>query len=339
MLHALGNRLSATPDGGQNWYDRTDVSVDAVAARPPDGVNSGIAVFGHADGSIRKTTDFCQTALAEVKIPGGGAITDMQWDWRDFEKVWAVDDTGKVYLSSNGGDGWGLYNDLRLSTALGGLGLGSLTLWHIGLPSSGGIHVYGGDGAGTPVIAFDATTGGHDWKQRTLGGELLADIPAIDNAYRIIDAVDVGYGLAIALENADAGDSGARPIYYNPTPSDPSAWVRATGLSATFVDAAYIVGGPVNAHQFYAGEQGSRSSWRSNATGIAYTESTNVFPANVSPHHAIWLPSEIHNLNTANVYLIACEDSVAQASGIYKSADALQTVQAIRPVTGFSTWP
>ncbi len=633
VFAAIDNRQSATPDGGGNWYDITDVNVDAVTARPPDGVNTGIAVFGQADGSIHKTTDFCQTALTVVKVAGGGAITDMQWDWRDAEKVWAVDDTGKVYLSSNGGDGWGLYLDGRATIANGGLGLSGLTLHHIGLPASGGIHVYGGDGAGTPVIAFDDTTGGHSWLQRTLGGELGADIPAISNDYRIIDAVDVGYGLAIALENADSGGGGgglsfaqgtysgngtnqditglgfqpkvvivkadhatnghamvrttemsnaqnltngtedggidelaadgfgvthvasasgrtnesgktyywyaysggkcktgsyigngtakavtgvgglpvvasvipadnsatrfrttdmgaedfdyglgagetdaiqtldadgfsvgpsvdvnndgstyfywcllaatnlhvgtytgddadgrnlpasamsfdpdfvyikgnanqegrwkvtalagdaalqngsevavanriqslvpasgkfevgtnaevnssavgtyyffavedasvgsgsAGPVYYNPNPADPSTWVRATGLSAAFVDAAYIVGGTVLVKRFYVGEQGSRSSWRSAVGGIAYTESTNVFPANVSPHHAIWLPSHIHNLNTASVYLIACEDSSAQASGIYKSADTILTVQAIRPVATFSTWP
>ena len=51
------------------------------------------------------------------------------------------------------------------------------------------------------------------------------------------------------------------------------------------------------------------------------------------------LPNHINNLNTANVYLIACEDSDAQASGIYKSADGILTVDKLRPAAGFSTWP
>lgn len=334
VFAALDNRQTATPDGGGNWYDRTDVGVIAVTARPPDGVLSGIAVFGQTDGTILKTTDFCQTALTQVKAASGGNadIHHMLWDYRNLNLVWAVDDDSRLYYSSDGGDTWSLYNDIGSEL---GLGAGA-TLRHIGLPRGGGVWVYGGDGAGNPIIAYDAVVDGHNWVALTLGGELDADLPAVSTSFRVVDAVDVGYGLTIACENADAGDSGVRPIYFNTDPFIPANWKRATGLPVGFTNARFVVGDSV-AINFYVGKD-DRSIWFT-TDGEAYTERTNVFPADVTPHHAIWLPSFVHNLNTANVYLIACEDSTSPSQGIFKSADAMQTVQLVRPVSPFSTWP
>ncbi len=331
---AIDNQQSASPDGGANFYDRADADVVSVTARPPDGVNFGIACFGQADGTIMKTTDFCQTALTEVKPTAGGnpKIWDMQWDYRDLNRVWAVDEDMRVYLSTNGGDGFSLYEDLKTLFSLAA----GATLRHIGLPRGGGIWVYGGDGAGNPFIAFDPVVLGHSWVNLTLGGDIDTDGPAASNDYRIVDAVDLGAGLTIVLENADAGDSGARPIYFNVNSLDSAGWQRATGLSAGFTNARFVVPDSIPLY-FHVGKD-DRSVWNT-TDGVAYTEDTLVFPLNVVPHHAIYLPSFIHGLLTANVYLIACEDTSAQASGIYKSADALLTVQAHRPVAGFSTWP
>lgn len=335
VFAAIDNRQTATPDGGGNWYDRTDVDVTAVTARPPDGVLSGIAVFGQADGTILKTTDFCRTALVEVKPAAGGSpkIWHMLWDYRNRNLVWAVDEDARLYKSSTGGDTWGLYDDLG---SVLGLGSGA-TLRHIGLPRVGGVWVYGGDGAGNPIIARDRTVDGHSWLSIPLGGELSADLPAASTSFRIVDAEDVGFGLTIACENADAGDSGVRPIYFIVDPFVPANWKRATGLSAAFTDARFVVAASRLPTKFLVGKD-DQSIWFT-VDGEAYTERTSVFPANVTPHHAIWLPNFVHSLNTANVHLIAVEDSASQLEGIYKSADEMQTIELIRPVSPFSTWP
>jgi len=330
IFAALDNNASATPDGGQNWNDRAGSTCRSVAAKPADGVNSGIAVFGFEDGHIARTTDFCATALTTVLAAVGSAIVKIDWDWRQPNRVWAVTDDARVYVSSNDGVTWALISNLRTE-----LSLASATARSIGLPGGGGIFIWGGTGNGTPLIAYKSESGA--FQGLTTGGELAADLPAASSALRIVDASDKGDGggLVIVMENADGGTSGVRPIYHAVSPWQPATWKRATGLEAGNTTGRYVVPNTLPG-TFYAAFN-DRHVWAS-LDGIAWTKRTDVLPAGVTPNHAIWMNDHIFNYPTAGVYLIAAEIA-GTTVGIYKSSDALVTVGALRPATGFPAWP
>lgn len=333
IFAAIGNNMSATPDGGQNWNDDADADVLSCAAAPPDGVTSGYGVYGLDDGSIMRTTDFLATAATEVKAAGGGGIVSMAWDWRNPLLVWAVDDEANLYISTDRGATWGLYSALRTV-----LSLGSATLRHIGLPAGGGVWVYGGDGANNPLIAYDAVIGGFSWTQLSFNGDLGDDLPANSANVRIMDAVNKGDGggLVIIMENADAGDSEVRPIYHTDNVFDPDAWVRATGFGAGDVDGRYVVA-DVLPGDFYAGFADRHIWYTTSDAKPAWTKRTDVLPANHVARHCIWPRGTMPGY--VGIYLLALEDTSAQTAGIYKSADGLQTVGALRPATGFPAWP
>lgn len=303
VFAAIDNYMSATPDGGQNWNDDADVDVLSVAAAPPDGVSAGRAVYGLDDGSIMLTTDFLATNAIEVKAAGGGGIRAIAWDWRNALIVWAVDDEANVYLSIDRGASWALYSALRTV-----LSLGSATLRSIGLPGGGGIWVYGGTGANNPLIAYAPDAGNPSWVNLEFGGDLASDLPAASADIRIVDAADNG-GLAIIMENADAGDSGVRPIYHAvPNPYTPANWSRATGFDAGDVNGRYIVRDEIPLY-FHAGFA-DRDVWHTTDAGATnWTENEDVLPANHAAHHCIWLREHLHGLFTSGVYLLALEDT------------------------------
>lgn len=336
VFAAIDNNMSASPDGAQNWNDDADTDVLAVAAAPPDGVNTGRAVYGLADGSIMLTTDFLATDATEVKAANSDAIQDIAWDWRDSRKVWALDDTFTLWVSTDSGASFVEIADIATIFSIAGA-VGK----HIGLPAGTDVWLYGGDGANNPVIVRSTSGGGGGgWVQLTFGGELDSDLPAASADFRIVDAQNTGAGagLVIICENADAGDSGVRPIYHSSSGGhDPSDWKRATGLAAGDVDGRYVVGARGFPRHFIAGFA-DRDAWKS-TDGIAWTETATVLPANTVPHHCIWLEEEIHGLYTAGVYILACENTSDQSKGIFKSADELATVGVLRPVAGFDAWP
>ncbi len=335
IFAAIDNRFSATPDGGEAWNDQTDGGVISVAARPRDGVNFGHAVFGTSDGEIWRTKDFIRSAATqEIAIGGTPRVEWLAWDWRDPTRVWALTDEATLFLSTDGGDSFSEYDDLRDV-----LGLASAIGKHIGLPGPGGVWVYGGDGAGNPLIAYDAVVGNHDWQQITFGGELASDLPATSASLAIVMASDKGdgSGLAIIMENADSGVAFVRPIYHTTSPFTPANWQRATGLAAGDVDGRYIVGAPGFTDHFIAAFN-DRDIWKS-ANGVAWTETATVMPANVVPHHAIWVRAFVHSFTAASFYLIAAENTSDASAGIYKSIDEMQSVQVLRPATGFDAWP
>lgn len=159
IFAALDNNFACTPDGGQTWNDQVEATdvVQAVAARPPDGVNMGHAVWGLSDGRIVRTLDFLTQSAAQVKAPNGDAIVDIAWDWRSPNRVWAVDDVLKVWHSGDGGAAWIEVIDLRSAFSLGG----SSTAKKIGLPGLGiSVWIHGGDGVGNPAIWYSYGGGG-----------------------------------------------------------------------------------------------------------------------------------------------------------------------------------
>lgn len=208
---AIDNRESASRDGGQNWDDQTDVGVISVGARPDDGVNVGQAIYGTSDGKLLKTLDACATALTEVHSVASVRFEAVEWDWRDPNRVWALDDDLVLYLSEDEGDTWAVYDDV--GNIFGHAASIGRT---IGLPRGGGVWVYGGTGANNPFIGFDREVGRHNWTELAFGGELAADLPALSAAVAIVDAVDKGdaSGMCIALEDADDGAGTGADLFF-----------------------------------------------------------------------------------------------------------------------------
>ncbi len=324
------------------WDDVTDTGVISVGARPDDGITFGHAVFGTSDGKLLRTIDACLN-IAEVHSVSSVRFEAVVWDWREPSRVWALDDDMVLYLSSDGGATFAVYDDIGSI-----LGHGSSIGKSIGLPGSGGVFVYGGTGANAPLMAFINQVGFHNWTEVTFAGQLASDIsggsPPADIA--IVDSVDKGdgSGAVIVFENAEAGDSGVRPVYHRAStePVQGGDWTRGTGFASGDVDAAFVVGAPGR------GAAGTinfimafhdRDAWRSN-DGIVWTEVTNVLPANHIFNHALWGFAQTHNMFLASFYIAAVEDTVGQTGGIYKSTDEFATALGLlRPATGFDTWP
>ena len=303
IFAALDNNASATPDGGENWNDEAGSTCICVAARPNDGVNSGHAVYGFADGSIKRTTDYCQS-IATVRAAGGAAIQDIAWDWRNASVVWALTDDLIVYISTDGGATWATYDNVRTKLGLGA----SATGRKIGLPGGGGVWVFGGDGANRPVIAYDPVVPSLAWTQLAFGGELTSDLPAASASLRIVDALDKGdgSGLVIVMENADGGASGVRPVYHCDNPFQPSTWKRATGLDAGLTTGRYVVGDNGIVNHFHAAFN-NRDVWHS-LDGITWTKTADVMPVGVTPNKALWYVDPELGMLGPNVWFIAAED-------------------------------
>ena len=224
---AFNIAFSCTPDGGTTWNDQAYPAGGVISVACWPNAIPGRACFGTEDGQIYLTTDFCATALDQRLAVFGSdnAIVYIVWDWRDPNLVWAVTQGGRLYLSQNSGTDWNLYTNLRERLDIPGLRIN-----HMGLPGEGGVWVYGGNGAGIPVIAFLRNVGGQEWGLVALRGDLLEDVIGTLTAdLYIADAADRGSGLAIILNSATFTPS----VYFNDDPhGDGSNWTRATGLPA-----------------------------------------------------------------------------------------------------------
>lgn len=78
----------------------------------------GVAIYGYADGSLRKTTNYCATPPFLVKEgkPEDGTIKNVWWEehkrpwwvfWRRVRyTVWAKTEFGKLYGSKDEGITW-----------------------------------------------------------------------------------------------------------------------------------------------------------------------------------------------------------------------------------------
>jgi len=325
VFAALNNNASATPDGGQTWNDQASATCVSVAAKPVDAVQSGIAVFGYDDGSIRRTADFCATAPAAVKAaaPADGVITCIAWDinWPIF--VWAATSTGRLYLSQDDGLTFGLYHDFGNTYAIN----------NIGTPYGGGVWVFGGRGDYPGTLIQRDVALNNNWSSPTIGGELLADLAASTSALTIAWAASFWTGTAIIFKGEQAG-GGVNLFYVDDINGDGTGWKRGTGLDADLVDGRYVIGD--RQYGVYHAAFGDRNTWHT-ADGVAWTKTAEAMPAGVTPNHAIWLGAWLEG--SEQVHLVAGEDADDASEGIYKSTDGLVTILAMRPATGFPAWP
>jgi len=338
LFAALGTRFAGSLDGGQNWNFQTGTDITTVAAAPPDGVHTGYACFGRLNGQIYRTTDGCETAPTSVKAANSIAIADIQWDWRDPTKVWALDVQANLYVSTDYGASFVLISNFRAE-----IGLSTIIGRHIGLPAAGGEWVFGGTGVvgnGRPFIGWLDGSGVHGLAS-VFGGELQTDLGAGNTNLAIVDAVDRGDGggLIIIMENYNASDSGVRPIYLTKRgPFFPVDWKRATGLTAGLTTAGRVVL-PANAGvgRFHA-LFNNRDVWHVNATsGVPVcTLQANVLDVGFTPNDGLWMAEEAEGLRSVECHLLAVEDAAGNGA-IVKSFDDLVTQDDILP--GMTAWP
>jgi hypothetical protein len=325
---ALGNNASATPDGGINWNDLVDGTCVSVDCKPADAVTVGVACFGYTNGAIKKTTDFCVSALTTVLAAAGanGTINHIWWDKNLPTRVWACTSTGRLLRSdSDGANGtWVVHKDFGNTYPLN----------RIATPAPQGVWVFGGR-ADVPstLIQFEAVVGSGIWTSLTLGGELSTDLVGASSSATVAEAAHrVGDDLCIIFKGALL--PGGVNLFYTATALDGGAgWKRATGLDASLSDGRFVVPDALPA-TFYA-NFGNRDIWAT-ANGIAWTKTADVLPAGVTANHCLFFGDFVYGI--AGVYLLACENA-GTTLGIYKSTDGLVTVQALRPATGYKAWP
>lgn len=347
MYAAINNNATATLDGGRTWNNQSGSTCISVGARPEDGVLTGYACFGFSNGVIKRTTDGCATALTTVyTLASGAAINDIQWDWRNLNVVWAVSEDGQVLISLDAGVTWSVYSALRTTTFVSGTASVSGALLNkIGLPAGGGVYVFGGTGAGSPLIAYDAIVGAKAWVNVTFTGDLLTDTvttPA-DATMRIIDydaPGNVDNIECMILAWASGGGASITAVYYadaDTSPPGPTrAFTRATTTFGGLKTGRFVVGDTTQFHCAFA----NRSVWHS-TNGADWTETANVFPANTVPWHAIWFGRN-QGLIQGGIFAAALEDTVTPNNGyIVKSVDGFITAPIMRPTTGdiAVTWP
>ena len=338
---AAGTTRMVTPNGGEDWNDTAPAAktATAVGARLADGTIAGHFAFGHSDGSIDLTTDFGQTVAAALAAVGS-EFKDVVWDWRDRSLVWALTDNCKLYLSNDFGVSFFLLADLRTVT-YGGFGgttpaaLGNI----IGLPAGGGVHIFGGDGAGRPMHIFNTNPfGGQPWIRVTFTGDLLTDTPA-DNTMRIVGYAAPGYGgETMILSWASGGGASLVAIYHTNDPIGLSrSFTRATGLTAGLKNGRVIMeSGPLSPVARIA-MFGDRNVWQS-ADGIAYTQIADVLPAGFSANHGLFASSVLAPMAAIYEHFLAVEDATG-TGGVMKSTDEGETWNFLRPATGFPAWP
>src|SRR3990167_2670893 len=277
VFAALDNNFSATPDGGQNWNDdpTNATAVTTVAAAPPDGVHSGITVFGRTDGKIYRTTDYCASHLT-LLLTATDQIVDIAWDPDDATTVWALTAICNLYVSLDYGATWTLIVNWRTA-----MSLSTIIGKRVAVENDGAVWVYGGTGVtnnGRPFIGRFVNGQTPFGFASVFGGELQTDLGSGTTALAIVDAANKhdGGGLTIILENYTAFDSGVRPIYHCSDPFVEESWERATGLdSGVTLAGRYVVPDdlPGEFHAAFA----DRDIWHT-TNGVAWTVSANVMP-------------------------------------------------------------
>ncbi len=300
-----------------------------LVSDPPAGAHKVVNIYLTKDG--------CRSDLTEV-LAATDKIVDIRWDWRDHRRVWALTDIMNLYLSLDYGENWNLIVNFRTS-----LSEAAAIGRSIGLPASYGnddCWVWGGDGAGLPLIAFFQGQGGV--VRVPLGGELSSDGTGANALAAIVDAVDLGSGAAIILEQYDASDSGLRSIYYNPVnAASPADWVHATGLTASMtVDGVYVVTGAAR-DTFHFGFA-DRDVWHMTSDGPhpAVVKTADVLASGFTPNRCLAMGDVANGPATARAYIVAVEDGGA-TGGLVKSTDELESTGDFRPAGGSigTTWP
>ncbi len=336
---AINNRHSASLDGGVNWNDSTVGSGNSISvgARPSDGVNVGHACYGTSTGRIYRTTDGGVSVTLVYTTAATVAINDIQWDWRNGNVVWAVDENAIVYISVNAGVTWTIYNALRSTLSLAGA-LGN----KLGLPAAGGVYVFGGTGAGSPLIAYDPVVGSQAWVKATLAGDIATDTVSTpgDATLRIIDYT-VGFSVeSLILAWSSGGGASITAVYScaAPAPANGFSFTRASTTFGGLKTGRYIVSDNVLIKSnYFLCAFANRSVWYS-TDGVAWTEVTNVMPASVTPNHAIGMTGSTELTGIVGMFGVFM---IAASDGIYKYTPRIDaTASYIRGGTGAGTaWP
>jgi hypothetical protein len=339
MYAAINNRHSASLDRGITWNDSTVGSGNSISvgARPADGVNVGHACFGTSTGRIYRTTDGAATVTLVYTTAAAVAINDILWDWRNGNVVWAIDENCIVYISVDAGVTWTIYNSLRTTLSLAGA-LGN----KLGLPAGGGVYIFGGTGAGSPLIAYDPVVGSQQWTRPTLTGDIktdTVDTPG-DATLRIIDYTAGWTKECLIIAWSSGGGASITSIYSATTPPFANSWAftRASTTFGGLKTGKYVVSDNVAIKSdYFIAAFANRSVWYS-TDGVAWTEVTNVMPVGVTPNHAIGMTGsqELTGIvGMFGVFMIAASD------GIYKYTPRIDsTASYIRGGTGAGTaWP
>lgn len=331
---AINNNASASLDGAITWKDSSGSTCISVGARPSDGTASGYACFGYSNGTIKRTTDGCATLSAAVyTFPSATAVNDVVWDWRNSAVVWAISEQCELAVSLDYGVTWGLYGGSGLRTTLGLSGaLGN----KIGLPAAGGVYIFGGNGTGTPLIAFDAALN-NAWAQVTMLGDPVTDFPA-DATMRIVDYTVSVTKESMILSWASGGGASITAVYTVDNTTSPP------GTSRTFTRASTTFGGLKSGRLIVADNPltltnqlyccfANRSIW-SSTDGIAWTETANFFPAAVTPFHGLFMSDVLTGIpGLFGVFMFAASD------GLYKWTSGEATASYLRPSAAGATWP
>ena len=333
IFAALETRMSASPDGGSNWNDIAALSGDEVSvdAKPADGVNSGIACYGYTDGSIKRTTDFALTSTTVLAADAAnGTILEVWWDKNVTTRVWAGTSTGRLLRSDDDGVTWAVHKDFGSSEPI----------YRIATPLGGNsVWVFGGRGDSTSTLMryqFDVggVGGGTAFVSIAVGGELATALVGAASALHVRSAASRQDGELVILLNGTVPAGSQDNIFRTATVHDPlgAGWVAATGLTAGLTDGREIV--PDAAPGTFRAFFGNQSVWNT-VDGVAFTETTNVLPAGVTPNRVLWLGDYTGHAGT---YLIAAENA-GHTVGIYKWLASEATADVLRPATGFATWP
>ena len=333
IFAALETRMSATPDGGSNWNDIASLSGDEVSvdAKPADGLQSGIACYGYTDGSIKRTTDFALTSTTVLAADAAnGTILEVWWDKNVPTRVWAGCSTGRLLRSNDDGVTWALHKAFASNEPI----------YRIATPDgSNSVWCFGGRGDDTSTLMryqFDVggTGGGTAFVSVPVGGELATALVGAGSSLHVRSAASGQDGELIILLNGAVPAGSQDNIFRTATVFDPAGagWVAATGLTAGLTDGREIVpdATPGTFRAFF----GNQSVWNT-ADGVAFTETTSVLPAGVTPNRVLWLGAYTGHAGT---YLIAAENA-GHTLGIYKWLASEATADVLRPATGFATWP
>lgn len=326
-----------SPDGGQTWNDQASATCVAVDPKPADGVTSGVACYGFTDGSIKRTSDFCRTALTTVKAAAGadGTIKHIWWDKNVGTRVWAATSTGRLYKSEDDGVTWALFKDFG----------GAYPLNRVATPvvaqigGMGGVWVFGGKGdASSTLIQFDAELDGV-FVSPTIGGELATALSGASASITVAEAASNQFGELLVAFRGAAFPAGHQSLYYtNDIFGDGTAWKEATGTAAgsewRWVAPSRTPG------IFYGQVASSRHILKIDCTTgtPVVSQISNVLPADagLTANHGIWEGGFIGGVN--DVYLIAVE-TTAKDKGIFKWLAEEATASALRPATGFPACP
>lgn len=328
-----GNDFS--PDGAQTWnVDGSGGTSNICALRPYDAINSGHAIYCNG-GQIVVTRDALATPAVEVLADVGSNFVAAAWDWRNTLVVYAITADGRLYVSIDAGDTFGLYGGAGLRTTLGKPDLIVDAKEAIGLPAGAfgatPVFIFATDGHGSPVIAFDYNLT-NAWDFVVFDGELAADLPGGDTLVICTACAPTEIsGTMIGFRNT----SGAvKCAYY--LPPEGTGWKRATGLDA-LDGPGFIAGDDVTAgaRVFRMMFPGSTSSWTSeDPASIAFVETTDVLPAGWSPTHGLWEADVLTGLTgLQGIYLVTAVND-AEDGAVFKSIDALFSLTMIYPAGG-----